>query len=85
MHANTTYSLITDKKDVWKKEEGIPVLQLEAEELSLFQKFLSDHSVYLNGDLTIRAYNSSGIGTSYIVFDNANNEPIADITDYNSW
>lgn len=81
------YQYIGDDLNHWSYNEQhyYIVAELAEDTARSFHKFLSDYPQYIKGDLTIRAYNDSGIGTNFILFDNTNGLAIADLTDYESW
>lgn len=82
-----SYTYIADKLNHWAYDEKtyFTVAELDEDIARSFHTFLSEHSEYIDGDLTIRAFNDSGIGTNFLLYDNKSQLYIADLTDYNSW
>lgn len=81
------YTYIANNFNHWAYNEKnyITVAELDEELARSFHTFLSDHVEYINSDLTIRAFNDSGIGTNFLLYDNKSQLYIADLTDYNNW
>lgn len=83
----TDYKYIGDNLNHWayKEKHYYVVAELDEDTARSFHKFLSNYPQYIKGDLTIRAYDSNGLGTNFILFDNTTGLAIADLTDYENW